>query len=87
MARELDLEELERQDAERHKRLVKEAMRELLLEPDKNGKPIGEAAIQTAVEAWLDRQYRKVGKWTIHGLVATALGLFAIWFFQHGGKL
>lgn len=30
-----------------------------------------------AVEAWLDKQYVRVGKWTVGGVFSAALGLLA----------
>ena len=78
-----DIDELERQDRERHKQLLKEALTEWMVEnPAKSGEVIGKA-----IRTWMDEQYATIGKWTVRGIGAMLIGLFFLWWFSRGGKI
>lgn len=41
--------------------------------------------IKEAITEWLDAKYAQAGKWTIHGIVASALAFLAFFLAMHGG--
>jgi hypothetical protein len=41
-------------------------------------------AIKAGIDAWLEQKFAQVGKWTIRGLCAGALGLIAHWLTSYG---
>lgn len=58
--------------------LLKEAIREVLDEPERLG--VLKEAFKEALREWLDEQLAHVGKWTLGGMAAMALtGL--VWLF------
>lgn len=43
------------------------------------------AIVKEAIREWLDEKYTAFGKWTLHGLLAAALGFLAYFLAIHGG--
>lgn len=41
--------------------------------------------VKDAIREWLDEKYSAFGKWTLHGLLAAALGAIAYYLVTHGG--
>ena len=42
------------------------------------------ALVKEAIGEWLDTKYSQFGKWTLHGLVATMLGIIVVYLVSHG---
>lgn len=46
---------------------------------------ITKAAVKEAIKEWLDEQFVKVGKWTVHGIVAMSLAALVYFILLHNG--
>jgi hypothetical protein len=76
------IEQLELQDREDHKKVLKEALSEWLDEnPEHSRQVIGEA-----FKDWMNEQYQAVGKWTLRGIGVMLFGVLMYWIATHGGK-
>jgi len=40
--------------------------------------------VKEAISEWLNEKYSEFGKWTLHGLLATAFGALAYFLAAHG---
>ena len=40
--------------------------------------------VKEAISEWLNDKYSEFGKWTLHGLIATAFGTLAYFLAAHG---
>ena len=45
-----------------------------------------EAALDSAIEKWLDKQFTTFGKWSFRGILAVIIG-GALWLYFHTGGL
>ena len=77
-----NLEEIERQDREEHKALLKEAMTEWMGEHP----ALSREVVASAIKDWMDKQVQEVGRWTLRGILVMLIGIFFYWFTMHGGK-
>ena len=41
--------------------------------------------VKEAITEWLDSKYVEAGKWTIHGIIASAIAFLAFFLVTHGG--
>ena len=41
--------------------------------------------IKEAITEWLDSKYAQAGKWTIHGIIASAIAFLGFFLATHGG--
>jgi hypothetical protein len=58
--------------------LLKQALREVLEDPNRSEAIKG--LFKDAMHEWLDEQFAKFGKWTLHGLGAAAIvGVLYLW--------
>ena len=42
-------------------------------------------AVKEALKEWLDEQFARVGKWTVHGIIAAALAALVYFILVHNG--
>lgn len=42
-------------------------------------------AVKEALKEWLDEQFARVGKWTVHGVLAVALAALVYFILVHNG--
>lgn len=42
-------------------------------------------AVKEALKEWLDEQFARVGKWTVHGILAVALAALVYFILVHNG--
>lgn len=42
-------------------------------------------AVKEALKEWLDEQFARVGRWTVHGIVAAALVALVYFILMHNG--
>ena len=41
--------------------------------------------VKEAITEWLDSKYAAAGKWTVHGVIASAIAFLAFFLATHGG--
>jgi len=42
-------------------------------------------AVKEALKEWLDEQFARVGKWTVHGIIAAGLAALVYFILVHNG--
>jgi len=78
------MEELEREQRENYRALVRDAVRQVLSEQEPLESSMREV-FREAINEWINDKFKEFGKWSLKGLAALAFGVL-IYFalVQHG---